>query len=291
MKPARLEYVAASSAADAVRLLGEHGDEALILAGGQSLVPMMNMRLARPTVLIDINDCGDLKFMATAGDGDGFGIGAGTRQKDILKSAATRAAVPLLLKALAFVGHVQTRNRGTLGGSIAHGDPSAEIPLVAVTLDAGIRLRNSGAEREIAASRFYSGPMSTEREPDECLMAVKFPVWPGATGTGFHEVSERHGDFAIVAAAAQIGLDEDGTCVAAAIGIGGGHPFPRKAAKAEAVLIGQVPTEDIIAEAAEAAADGIEAMDDVHVTGAYRMRVARVLAARAISDAVAEARP
>ena len=160
MKPARFEYVAASSAADAVRLLGEHGDEALILAGGQSLVPMMNMRLARPTVLIDINDCGDLKFMAAAGDG--FGIGAGTRQKDILKSAATRAAVPLLLKALAFVGHVQTRNRGTLGGSIAHGDPSAEIPLVAVTLDAGIRLRNSGAEREIAASRFYSGPMSTE---------------------------------------------------------------------------------------------------------------------------------
>jgi CO/xanthine dehydrogenase FAD-binding subunit len=289
MKPARFEYVAASSAADAVRLLGEHGDEALILAGGQSLVPMMNMRLARPTVLIDINDCDDLKFMAAAGIS--FGIGAGTRQKDILKSAATLAAVPLLLKALAFVGHVQTRNRGTLGGSIAHGDPSAEMPLVAVTLDAGISLRNSGAEREIAASQFYSGPMSTEREPDECLMAVNFPVWNGATGSGFHEVSERHGDFAIVAAAAQIGLDEDGACVAAAIGIGGAHPFPRKAAKAEAVLIGQVPTEDIIAEAAEAAADGIEAMDDVHASSGYRLRVARVLAARAISDAVAEARP
>ena len=286
MKPAPFEYFAAASADDAVRLLAEHGDEALILAGGQSLVPMMNMRLARPTVLIDINDCDEMKFMV-AGDA-GFAIGAGTRQKDILKSAETHAAVPLLLKALAFVGHVQTRNRGTLGGSIAHGDPSAEMPLVAVTLDGLIRLRSSGGERSVAASEFYSGPMSTERAADECLMAVSFPLSPGA-GTGFHEVSERHGDFAIVSAAAEINLDAGGKCASAAIGIGGAHPHPVKALKAEAILVGEAPSDALIEAAAEAATDGIEAMDDVHATGAYRMRVARVLAARAISDALAEA--
>jgi carbon-monoxide dehydrogenase medium subunit len=286
MKPAPFDYVAAASADDAVRHLAEHGDEALILAGGQSLVPMMNMRLARPTVLIDINDCAELKFMGLE-SGDGFAIGAGTRQKDILKSAETKAAVPLLLKALAFVGHVQTRNRGTLGGSIAHGDPSAEMPLVAVTLDAAIRLRSSTSERTVAAVEFYSGPMSTERAPDECLLAVNFPHTPGA-GTGFHEVSERHGDFAIVSAAAEISL-RDGKCASAAIGIGGAHPYPIKAAKAEAILIGEVPTDALIEAAAEAATEGIEAMDDVHATAAYRMRVARVLAARAISDAIAEA--
>ncbi len=287
MKPAPFDYVAATSADDAVRLLAEHGDEALILAGGQSLVPMMNMRLARPTVLIDINDCDEMKFM-TANEG-GFAIGAGTRQKDILKSAETRAAVPLLLKALAFVGHVQTRNRGTLGGSIAHGDPSAEMPLVAVTLDSAIRLRSPGGERSAAASEFYSGPMSTERAADECLMAVSFPLNPGA-GNGFHEVSERHGDFAIVSAAAEINLDGDGKCASAAIGIGGAHPHPLKARKAEAVLVGEVPTDALIEAAAAAATDGIEAVDDVHATAAYRMRVARVLAARAISDAIAEAK-
>ena len=286
MKPAPFEYFAAASADDAVRLLAEHGDEALILAGGQSLVPMMNMRLARPSVLIDINDCDEMKFMAA--DGDGFAIGAGTRQKDILKSAETCTAVPLLLKALAFVGHVQTRNRGTLGGSIAHGDPSAEMPLVAVTLDAAISLRTSNGERTIAASEFYSGPMSTERAPDECLMAVSFPLSTGA-GTGFHEVSERHGDFAIVSAAAEINLDAGGKCASAAIGIGGAHPHPVKALKAEAILVGEAPSDALIEAAAEAATDGIEAMDDVHATGAYRMRVARVLAARAISDALAEA--
>lgn len=287
MKPAPFDYVAATSADDAVRLLAEHGDEALILAGGQSLVPMMNMRLARPSVLIDINDCGEMKFMAA--DGAGFAIGAGTRQKDILKSLETRAAVPLLLKALAFVGHVQTRNRGTLGGSIAHGDPSAEMPLVAVTLDAAISLRTSNGERTIAASEFYSGPMSTERAADECLMAVRFPLTPGA-GSGFHEVSERHGDFAIVSAAAEISLDGDGKCASAAIGIGGAHPHPLKALKAEAILVGEVPSEELIEEAAGAATDSIEAMDDVHATAAYRMRVARVLAARAITDAIAEAK-
>jgi CO/xanthine dehydrogenase FAD-binding subunit len=287
MKPAPFDYVAAASADDAVRLLAEHGDEALILAGGQSLVPMMNMRLARPTVLIDINDCDEMKFMRFEGS-DGFAIGAGTRQKDILNSAEAKAAVPLLLKALAFVGHQQTRNRGTLGGSIAHGDPSAEMPLAAVTLDAAVTLRSSRAERQIAASEFYSGPMSTERRADECLMAVSFPHTPGA-GTGFHEVSERHGDFAIVSAAAEISLD-GGKCTAAAIGIGGAHPYPVKARKAEAILIGEVPTDALVEAAAEAATDGIEAMDDVHATAAYRMRVARVLAARAIADAIAGAK-
>ena len=286
MKPAPFEYVRAASAGDAIALLGEHGDEALILAGGQSLVPMMNMRLARPAVLIDINDCAELQFQAATGEGGGYRIGAGTRQNDILKSAETKAALPLLAKALGFVGHVQTRNRGTLGGSIAHGDPAAEMPLVAVTLDAGITLRNNGGGRTLAASQFYTGPMSTERQADECLMEVNFPVWPGRCGSGFHEVSERHGDFAIVAAAVQIQIDDDGVCSQAAIGIGGAHPHPVKATKAEAILLGQVPTDAIVAAAAEAANHGIEAMDDVHASAAYRLRVAGVLAARAISDAV-----
>ena len=235
---------------------------------------------------MDINDCDDLKFMAVNG---GFAIGAGTRQKDILKSTETRAAVPLLIKALAFVGHQQTRNRGTIGGSIAHGDPSAEMPLVAVTLDAAITLRSSDGERQMAASEFYTGPMSTERKANECLTAVHFPLAPNA-GSGFHEVSERHGDFAVVSAAAQIELDGDGKCTSAAVGIGGAHPHPVKASKAESILMGEVPCAASIAKTAEVVTDGIEAMDDVHATAQYRLRVARVLAARAISDAVAEAK-
>ena len=286
MKPAPFEYVAATDASEAVRLLAEHGDEALILAGGQSLVPMMNMRLARPSVLVDINNCDDLTFMKVNG---GFAIGAGTRQKDVLKSAESRAAVPLLIKALGFVGHQQTRNRGTIGGSIAHGDPSAEIPLVAVTLDAAITLRSSDGERQMAASEFYTGPMSTERKADECLTAVQFPLAPSA-GSSFHEVSERHGDFAVVSAAVQIELDGDGKCISAAVGIGGAHPHPVKASKSEGILMGGVPCATAIAKAAEVVTAGIEAMDDVHATAQYRLRVARVLAARAISDAVAEAR-
>jgi carbon-monoxide dehydrogenase medium subunit len=288
MKPAPFEYVAAADAGEAIHLLGEHGDEALILAGGQSLVPMMNMRLARPAVLIDINGCADMAFI-NGGDG-GCRIGAATRQKHVMKSAEVADKVPLLAKALPFVGHLQTRNRGTIGGSIAHGDPSAEIPLVAVTLDAEITLRTVAGERCVAASKFYDGPMSTARQADECLTEVQFPVWPGNSGAAFHEVSERHGDFAIVSAAAQVQLDADGTCIRAALGIGGAHPHPIKAETAEAVLTGSDLNGDVIAEAANIAAGGIEAMSDVHASAAYRGRVARVLAERAITDALAEAR-
>ncbi|NQV54747.1 MAG: FAD binding domain-containing protein [Rhodospirillales bacterium] len=287
MKAAAFDYLVALDADDAVRLLGEHGDDALLLAGGQSLVPMMAMRLARPSVLIDINGCADLTGIGAAAEG--LRIRAGSRQKDVLKSAEVGQAVPLLAKALPFVGHIQTRNRGTVGGSLAHGDPSAEMPLVAVTLNAEITLRSAAGQRKIAASEFYTGPMSSIREANECLTEVVFPIWSGPMGCGFHEVSERHGDFAIVSVAAQMQLNGDGICTQAAIGIGGAHSHPIKAANAEAALIGKPISEDVIAEAASLSADGIEAMDDVHASAAYRLRVVRVLAARAISDAAAEA--
>ncbi len=282
MKPAPFDYVAATSADDAVRLLAEHGDEALILAGGQSLVPMMNMRLARPTVLIDINDCDEMKFM-TANEG-GFAIGAGTRQKDILKSAETRAAVPLLLKALAFVGHVQTRNRGTLGGSIAHGDPSAEMPLVAVTLDGSLTAQSTRGRRVIKATDFLDGIMTTTLEEDELLVEARLPLPAADTRFGFVEFSRRQGDFALAMALVSFRLT-DGVISDARLGIGGAEDCPRRIPQAEAALEGQPPGNDAFTAAAAAVAEALDPMEDYGTSAQYRRELAQALARRALESA------
>ena len=271
MKSAAFEYTRAASIGEACELLARHGDGAKLLAGGQSLVPMMAMRLVRPASLIDINEIAALKFVAA--EKDMVRIGACTRQAAVERDGALAARVPLLRQALAWVGHAQTRNRGTIGGSLAHADPCAELPLAAQVLDARMVLRASKGKRTLDAASFFTGAMSTAIRADECLEEIEWPVWrESRTGAAFTELCIRHGDFAVVAAAAQVALDEAGRCVRAAFGLAAG-------------LVGSFLTEELIRAAAKNAADESEPGSDLHASAEYRRHLAGVLGARALHAA------
>ena len=285
MKAAPFDYVRATALDHALNALAE-SEDAIILAGGQTLVPMMAMRLARPATLIDLNEIEELAGIEMR---DGYlSIRAMTRQAYALTSADATAQMPLLAKALSFVGHTQTRNRGTIGGSIAHGDPSAEIPLCAIALDAEIVLASRKDTRTVQARSFYTGPLSSVRRADECLTEIRFPIWRGgAVGIGFQEISPRHGDFAIVAVAAQFQFDADKICRRAAVAVGGATPNPVRAAELESALVGRRIDMRLAAEVSRTVDPILSPTDDLHASAAYRRRVARVLTERAILDAVA----
>jgi 2-furoyl-CoA dehydrogenase FAD binding subunit len=287
MKPSPFDYYSAGSVEEAITHLNEAGDEGLIIAGGQTLVPMLAMRLARPSVVIDINKVEALKGINQTDDG--LKISTCTRQNFALKSPLVSEHAPLLAKALPFVGHHQTRNRGTVGGSLAHGDPASEIPLVAVALDAQITLRSPNQTRQVVASEFFDGPMMTVREENECLTDVVFPVWRGQIGCGFQEVSQRHGDFAIVAAAAQISLDDNGVCEQIAISVGGVSGVPVRLKSAEDILTSNKLSKDLIGDALHNMASEIDPADDQQASAAYRRRVSKVMVERVISEAVTNA--
>lgn len=285
MKPAPFDYVRATSLDQALNALAE-SEDAIILAGGQTLVPMMAMRLARPATLIDLNEIEELAGIEIR---DGYiCIGAMTRQAKALANAEIQTRVPLLAKALSFVGHTQTRNRGTIGGSIAHGDPSAEIPLCAIALDAEIVLASLSGTRTVQAREFYTGPLSSVRRADECLTEVRFPIWNGdKVRIGFQEISPRHGDFAIVAVAAQIQFDADRICRRAAVAVGGATSNPVRAAELESALVGKRIDMRLATEVSRTVDTILSPTDDLHASAAYRRRVARVLTERAISEAAA----
>lgn len=287
MKAAAFEYVRAGSLDEACRLLAGSG-ERKIIAGGQTLVPLMAMRLARPDMLVDINDLYELRGIRDRGDA--VAVGALTRQRDIERSEMVAQKLPLLAEAIRHVGHQQTRNRGTVGGSIVHGDPSAEIPLVALALDAELTVRDADGETNLSVDGFFEAAMVTGIEAGQILTEIRFPVWQtGRFGSSFREVASRDGDFAIVAAAAQIALDEDGAVERAAVTVGGVAPAPVRLRETESALVGRAPDE----RAVEASLNGMEDMispeSDVHATADYRRRVARRLAARAIAAAGSEA--
>ena len=206
-------------------------ESARVIAGGQTLVPMMAMRLARPTRLIDISRIAELSYIRA--DGDTLSIGATTRQCLVERDALIAAKLPLLAHAIPFIGHSATRARGTIGGSLANADPAAELPLIAITLDAVLEYRAGGHTETIAARDFYIGPMTTALPGDAVLTSVRFPVWPGKVGTGFHEVNARRSDFAFVAAAAQVEFDGGGKCKRIAIGVGAATDFPIRLTGAE----------------------------------------------------------
>lgn len=284
MKAPPFEYARAASLVEACEHLQRHGDEAKLLAGGQSLVPMMAMRLLRPAWLIDINEIAALKFVAV--DAQGVRTGACARQMTLARDAALGERVPLLHQALAWVGHVQTRNRGTVGGSLAHADPCAELPLVAQVLGASMLLRSIRGARSLGAQQFFVGPMASALAPDECLEEIHWPAWQEPrTGSAFTELSARHGDFAMVAAAAQIALDVDGRCVRAALGLGGVGLTPLAFPELAASLVGQKPAEKHFETLAQAVAARCEPSDDLHAGADYRRHVAGVLAARALREA------
>jgi len=294
MKSAAFDYVRPSSLDEVCSHLAKGDDEFewKILAGGQTLVPLMAMRLARPTHLIDINRIDALQGVDITVER--VVIGAATRQRVLERTPGLDKALPLLAKALPHVGHIQTRNRGTIGGSIAHADSSAEIPLVTLVLDGAVTLKRSAGERVVAIGDLFLGPMETTIQPDELMVSIELPVWNPPVGhgigAGFHEMAPRKGDFAIASAAAQIELDADGVCIRAAIGVGGCAPTPLKLATAEAALIGHTPDEARIADAVLTANDQIDPESTLQANADYRRRVCPELAKRAILDAVADAK-
>ncbi|MBI3373684.1 MAG: FAD binding domain-containing protein [Betaproteobacteria bacterium] len=291
MKAAPFEYFRASTLAEACAQLAEHGADAKLIAGGQSLVPMMAMRLARPAWLIDIRRLEELQRIESRNDpvssaDDVVSVGAAVRQCVIERDPLARASLPLLGRALKWVGHVQTRNRGTVGGSIVHADPSAEIPLVTCVLDAVLELRDAAGATDVPAREFFLAPMVTAIAPEQCLAEIRFPVWKGArVGSAFEEVSIRQGDFALVSACAQVALDADGKCIRAALGIGGASPFPQALPEIGERLAGTQLDDRTIVDAADAAAKLIDPDGDLHATAAYRRHLARVLVERVLRSA------
>jgi CO/xanthine dehydrogenase FAD-binding subunit len=281
MKPAPFEYVRPASLAEACALLAGD-DDARVIAGGQTLVPMLAMRLARPAKLVDI-----LRLPELAGIREEAGavvVGATTRQAQAERDPAIRALVPMLARVLPWVGHPPTRNRGTVGGSIANADPSAEIPLAAVTLGAEIMLATPAGPISVPADDFFIGPMLTTIGQGECVSAVRFPVWPHQRiGVGFFEISARRSDFAFVAAAAQVALDDEGRCLEVALGVGGVGDRPSRLDISS--LVGTKLDAASVSDAVNAASDDLDAMSDLHASAAYRRRVARVLGIRALEEA------
>lgn len=283
MKPAPFQYHRPDSIADAVELLSAHGDEAKPLAGGQSLVPMLALRLARFEHLIDINFVGEL---AGIGRDDGWvRVGAMTRQSDVERDATIAADAPLLARATPLIGHFQIRNRGTVGGSIAHADPASEYPAVAVALGAAMEATSRAGARTIAADDFFAGTWTTALADDELLTALRVPIWSGRCGFAIEETARRLGDFALAGAAVAVAID-GGAVTRAGIGLFGVGPTPVRARQAEAALV--AGERDVAAVGRVAMADA-DPSDDVHASAAYRARVGAHLVARAASRALAEA--
>ena len=284
MKAAEFDYARAGTVEEVCRLLdGAHGD-GKIIAGGQTLVPLLVMRLARPTLIIDITRIADLQGIAD--NDNAITIKAATRQADVLADATIHRRLPLLAKGLRLVGHPQTRNRGTIGGSLANADPAAEICLVARTLDAELTAHASTGVRQIAMADFCAGAMSTALTSEECLTAIRFPVWQDAhVGSAFTEMSIRQSDFALVAVACQLALDADGVCRKIALGIGGAEPTPVRATAAETRLTGTKLEAGDVAAAMDELQQTLDPLADVHASADYRRRVAGALTARAIAEA------
>jgi len=285
MKAAPFDYVRPASLVEACALLAVDEDARLI-AGGQTLVPMLAMRLARPARLIDI-----LRLPELAGvrvEAGAVVVGATTRQAQAERDPVIRASVPMLSRVLPWVGHPPTRNRGTIGGSIANADPSAEIPLVAVTLGAEIMLATGQGPILVAADDFIIGPMQTTIGQGDCISAIRFPVWPhNRIGTGFFEISARRSDFALVAAAAQVALDEEDRCIDVALGVGGVGDRPLRLDVSS--LKGTKLDTASVSDAVNSASLELEAASDLHASAAYRRRVAVTLGIRALEQARADA--
>ena len=284
MKAASFDYLRAASIEEAATRLREHGDGAKLLAGGQSLVPMMAMRLARPALLVDIGEIAALRYVSI--EGDQARIGAGTRQGALERDAALLERVPLLGQALAWVAHAQIRDRGTIGGSLAHADPAAELPLVAQTLGATMLLRSTRGSRQVAAAEFFTGPLTTALAADECLEEIRLPLLNEAgAGSSFTELCIRHGDYALVAAAAHVVLAADGCCQRARFGIGGAGPAPLAFPALATSLVGQRLEDRLIETVAAEAARATDPWSDLHASAQYRRHLAGVLTARALREA------
>ncbi len=287
MKLPYVEYEAPTTVAEAIDLLAEHLDEASVLAGGQSLIPLLALRLARPAVLIDINGIHELSGVSAT---DGWvAIGAMTREYVAENSETVADTVQLLAAALTLIGHEAIRNRGTIGGSLAHADPAAELPAVARALDAEFVVRGQSGMRVIPAAQWFEGYLTTSRRPDELLLEVRFPTARRGTGISFQEVARRHGDFAIVGLAASLTLS-GGVISDARLAFAGISDMPVRAAAAEDLLVGERPSTELFDEAARRATDDIDPPADLHGSSDYRKTVAAAIVRRGLRAAADNAR-
>ena len=280
MKPPPFEYHDPTTVEETVASLAQHGEEAKVLAGGQSLVPLLNFRLARPEHLVDINRVKELDYLRL--DDGTLRIGALVRQSRLERSDETAAQVPLLREALRFVGHVQIRNRGTVGGSVAHADPAAELPAAFAALDARFHVRSARGERKISAADFFVTHLTTALEPDELLTEIEVPVPGAGTGYAFVEFARRLGDFALGGAAVLVRLAGDGRCECAALALLGAAPTPLRPAQAESFLRGRSVDEGSAREAAALAVAGVEPTGDIHGSTGYRRGLIETLVHRAL---------
>jgi CO/xanthine dehydrogenase FAD-binding subunit len=289
MKPAPFEYFAPTEVREALALLAQHGDEAKILAGGQSLMPLMNMRLAKPRVIIDINQLSDLAYISPDANG-ALVIGALTRQRAIERSSLIQADNPLLAATMPCIGHVHIRNRGTIGGSLVHADPAAELPALSVALEAEFILQSTMRKRVVKAADFFLTYLTTAIEPVEMLTEIRFPSRMQQWQWGIQEVCRRDGDFALVGAVALLQMDDDTVCRAARLimfGVGG---TPVRLHGAEAMLVDQQVDKRRLDEVTKVVAERLEPDSDIHASAEYRKEVGGVAARRAFEAALGQAK-
>ena len=283
MKPPPFAYVAAASVAEAIAALAAHDGEAKLIAGGQSLMPMLNFRLLAPSALVDINGIAELDVIETTAAG-GLKIGALTRHATLMAAPEVAAGYPVLAEAMRHVAHLAIRNRGTIGGSLSHADPAAELPMMAVLLDATLTLEGPDGAREVAAADFFDGALSTVLADDELLTAVALPPLPQPHGWGFHEFAPRAGDFALAAAAAILTIDE-GKAATVRLTVMGVDETPARIAEAEAAVTGKAVEDDTIAAAVAAVRAAVDPPEDLHGSADYRRHLVGGLVARALQDA------
>jgi aerobic carbon-monoxide dehydrogenase medium subunit len=280
-------YHRPSTVDEAVALLAEYGADAKILAGGQSLLPLLALRLSHPEHLIDIGRVEGLGTLE-AGPG-GLTVGAAVSHAHVERSPATGGAAPLVAAAIPHIGHRAIRNRGTVCGSLAHADPAAELPAVALATDAELVARSATGARTIPAAGFFLGYLTSALGDTELLSAVRFPPWPASTGWSVQEVSRRHGDYALIGLAAVLGTGEDGRIERAALAFFGAGSTPMRASTAEQVLIGEQPGPAAFAEAAAVVSRTLDPPGDNHASAAYRAHVARILTRRCLAEAASRA--
>ena len=288
MKPHRFDYHAPESLEGATSLFDQYGDDAKALAGGQSLMPLVNMRLAQPEVIVDLNRVASMAYVEESPHG-GLRVGAMTRVRTLERLSGLRDSAPLLFAAIPHIGHFQIRNRGAVGGSIAHADPAAELPAVAVALGAELVAAGTEGQRALAAEDFFETYFTTQLEPTELLTEVRFPPWPNGAGWGFEELAIRHGDYALAGVCAVIEKGRSGLCERASIVLFGVGDTPVRATRAEARLVGSAIDEEALNELRELVSDEIEPDGDVHATSEYRKDVAGVLARRCVKAAASRA--
>ena len=284
MKPPKFDYFAPDSVDSALALMNDLGEDARFLAGGQSLVPMMNFRVAAPSALIDLNRIHALQDVRVDERGN-LRLGAMVRTRQIETDPAIGAANPLLQAAAPNIAHVQIRNRGTIGGSLAHADPAAELPGIALVCDAEIHLQGPAGARIVAANEFFDGIFSTAIGDGEIMTEIIFPVWPDDRYWGFQEVSRREGDFAMVGIAAWFDVDTGGLISAARLAAIGAGNTPLRLTSAENRLVGNAPKASLFAEAAQAGIANLQPGDDIHASADYRREVGGVLVERVLTEA------